>query len=103
MRTGSLVLAIAILAASNAHGVAQRGEAPAGWAAIRLDELHWTKSGAIEIAPVFGRRDQAELFAMAARFPPHTARKAHSHPALRYAVVLSGIFYHGHGDRFDNA
>jgi quercetin dioxygenase-like cupin family protein len=55
------------------------------------------------MAPVFGRRDRAELFATAIRFPPHTSRQAHSHPALRYAVVLSGTFYHGYGDRFDAA
>jgi quercetin dioxygenase-like cupin family protein len=27
--------------------------------------------------------------------------KAHAHPDDRYAVVLSGIFYHGYGDKFD--
>jgi quercetin dioxygenase-like cupin family protein len=32
---------------------------------------------------------------------PHTINKAHSHPDDRYALVVSGTFYHGYGDKFD--
>jgi quercetin dioxygenase-like cupin family protein len=103
MRAILVTMAIGALVVTRTDALAQRDHAPAGWQSVPVDQLHWTKSGAIEIAPVFGRRDQPELFAIATRFPPHTTRKAHSHPALRYGLVLSGTFYHGYGGKFDDA
>jgi uncharacterized RmlC-like cupin family protein len=41
------------------------------------------------------------LYIQLVRWPPHTINKAHSHPDDRYAFVVSGTFYHGYGERFD--
>jgi hypothetical protein len=101
----TFVSTIAILVAAPADGrrLDQTRGVPAGWLAVRPDQLQWTRSQDVDIAPVFGRRDRADLFAVAIRFPPHTMRRAHTHSALRYGVVLPGTFYQGHGDRFDDA
>jgi len=48
-----------------------------------------------------GDRAKPGLYIQLVRWPPHTINKAHSHPDDRYAVVLTGTFYHGYGDKFD--
>jgi hypothetical protein len=80
----------------------QKPVAPIG---IELDKMTWAKSpdgSGREFATVVGDRSKPGLYIQLVRWPPHTINKAHSHPDDRYAVVLSGIFYHGYGDTFDD-
>jgi quercetin dioxygenase-like cupin family protein len=59
--------------------------------------------GPLETATLIGDRRKPGLYIQLVRWPPHTINKAHSHPDDRYAVVLSGTFYHGYGDKFDES
>lgn len=87
--------------------LAQQSPAPlAGSApifAVELDKIQWRKlpNSPLEIATLVGDSSKSGLYINVVRWPPHTIFKAHSHPDERYAVVLSGTFYHGFGDKFD--
>jgi quercetin dioxygenase-like cupin family protein len=71
---------------------------------IELNKVQWTKNpntGPLEFAVLAGDPGKPGLYVQLVRWPAHTHLKAHSHPDDRYAVVLSGTFYHGYADRFD--
>jgi quercetin dioxygenase-like cupin family protein len=73
---------------------------------IELEKMEWKRLSAasgIESATVVGDRSKPGLYIQVVRWPPHAIFKAHSHPDDRYAVVLSGTFYHGYGDKFDES
>jgi quercetin dioxygenase-like cupin family protein len=74
-------------------------------AAIELDKMPWTKipgiSAAQDFATIVGDRAKPGLYIQLVRWPPHAVLKAHSHPDDRYVLVLSGTFYHGIADKFD--
>jgi len=70
------------------------------------DNVKWEKmpdGTGRETATLFGDRYKHDMFGLLVRWPPHTRAKAHSHPILRYVMVLSGTLYMGYGDRFDAA
>jgi quercetin dioxygenase-like cupin family protein len=72
----------------------------------RADKIPWKKNpdeSERDVAILIGDRKQAGLYVQLVRWPPHAINKAHSHPDDRYAVVLSGTFYHGFGDKFDES
>jgi len=74
--------------------------------AIDLGKVQWRKNpsgSALDFATLVGDRSKPGLYIQLVRWPPHTVNKAHSHPDDRYAVVLSGTFYHGFGDKFDES
>ena len=79
------------------------GELPV--AAIELDKMPWTKipgiSAAQEFATIVGDRAKPGFYIQLVRWPPHSVLKAHSHPDDRYVMVLSGTFYHGIAEKFD--
>jgi quercetin dioxygenase-like cupin family protein len=79
------------------------GELPV--TAIELDKMPWKRIPSIspkqEFATIVGDRAKAGLYIQLVRWEPHTTLKAHSHPDDRYVMVLSGTFYHGIGDVFD--
>jgi quercetin dioxygenase-like cupin family protein len=71
---------------------------------IEIDKMEWKPSpdgSGRSFATVIGDRSKPGLYIQLVRWPPHAVYKAHSHPDDRYAVVLSGTFYHGYGDKFD--
>ena len=79
---------------------------PKNWFAVRPDQMHWTKNNdgtPREFAYMVGDRNKPGLYIQLVKWPPHTMAKAHTHPDDRYVVVLSGTFYHGHGNKFDTA
>ena len=74
--------------------------------AIELDKVQWKRNpagGTLEFATPVGDRGKVGMYIQLVRWPPNTINKAHSHPDDRYAVVLSGTFYHGYGEKFDEA
>ena len=78
------------------------GELPV--ATIELDKMPWTKIPGIdaqEFATIVGDRAKPGLYIQLVRWPPHSVLKAHSHPDDRYVMVLSGTFYHGIAEKFD--
>jgi quercetin dioxygenase-like cupin family protein len=79
-------------------------DVPKNWFAIPPDQLRWTKMSdgtGRDTAVLFGDRRKPELYGYLVKWPPNTHAKAHSHPDSRYVYVLSGVFYHGHGTKFD--
>jgi quercetin dioxygenase-like cupin family protein len=81
------------------------GELPV--TAIELDKMPWKRIPSIspkqEFATIVGDRAKAGLYIQLVRWEPHTILKAHSHPDDRYVMVLSGTFYHGIGEKFDES
>jgi len=74
--------------------------------AVELDKVEWRKDpngGPLQTASLVGDRTKPGLYIQLVKWPPHTTNKAHSHPDDRYAVVLSGTFYHGYGEKFDES
>jgi quercetin dioxygenase-like cupin family protein len=54
-------------------------------------------------ADVVGAAAKAGPYAVRTRLPAGLRLQAHSHPDQRIVVVLSGTFYFGYGERFDEA
>ncbi len=77
---------------------------PKGWFAIPPDQIKWTKlddGTGRAIAYLIGDPAKSGQYIFVVRWPPRTQSKAHLHTDNRYAVVLSGTFYLGHGNKFD--
>ena len=73
---------------------------------IELDKMTWKKApdgSGREFATMVGDRSKPGMYIQLVRWPPNSINKAHSHPDDRYAIVLTGTFYHGYGDKFDEA
>jgi uncharacterized RmlC-like cupin family protein len=101
IRAMLVMAACMVSAAQNPPGEA----APKGWFTVPPDQLKWTKGTdgtGRETAVLFGDRSKAELYGYLVKWPPNTTAKAHSHSDSRYVYVLSGVFYHGHGNKFDS-
>src|SRR5262252_7344293 len=81
----------------------QTDEPKVGPFAIELDKIQWRKLpfSPLEISTLVGDSNKPGLYINVVRWPPNARFKAHSHPDERYAVVLSGTFYHGFGDTFE--
>jgi len=48
-----------------------------------------------------GDPTKAELYTMQIKIPANVKLLAHWHPETRSVIVLSGTFYYGYGDKFD--
>ena len=110
IRTIAVLLIAATYACVRSAGQSQSvpltprgGSEPKGWFAISPDQRVWGKADNIgrQTAVVFGDRSKPGLYGILVKWPPKVSAKAHSHPDERYAFVVSGTFYHGHGDKFD--
>jgi quercetin dioxygenase-like cupin family protein len=100
-----LLAALAIVPWATAC-VAQQPAAPSQLPifSVDLNHVQWMKTpntGPLEMAFIAGDPGKPGLYVQLVRWPAHTSLKAHSHPDDRYAFVLSGTFYHGFADRFD--
>jgi mannose-6-phosphate isomerase-like protein (cupin superfamily) len=77
---------------------------PTGVVRITPAEVKW-KPGAtpgVERADLIGDRGQAGAYVFRARFPGNWTDPAHSHPDSRTYTILSGTWYVGFGDKFDD-
>lgn len=57
----------------------------------------------IETIALEGKADGTGPYVIEIKVPPHTTIKAHSHPDDRSATVVSGDWYFGYGDQFDES
>lgn len=48
-----------------------------------------------------GDPTKSELYTMRVKIPANVKLLAHLHPETRSVIVLSGTFYYGYGDKFD--
>jgi uncharacterized RmlC-like cupin family protein len=59
--------------------------------------------GGIQTVVLKGNPDQAGVYTIMLRVPAHTRIGAHSHRDDRVAIVVSGTWHIGYGDKFDEA
>jgi quercetin dioxygenase-like cupin family protein len=99
--SGTLVALGALLVA--AYALAQPGPLPL----VRLspESLSWTALGdrGVQQATIVGDPTASGLYAQQLRFPAGLKVEPHYHSGDRVVVVISGTFYVGFGDRFDEA
>ena len=50
-----------------------------------------------------GNPTQPELYTSRVKIPANVKLLAHFHPETRHVIVLSGTFYYGYGDKFDES
>ena len=65
------------------------------------DELRWTASSGGSVAYIVGSSQESGIYAFQFRAPHGLRLQPHYHPDNRVVVVMSGTFYFGFGDRFD--
>lgn len=97
-------LAAAIACSFVAHtAVAQ--DLPRGAMRITPDELKWGpgRVPGHEIAPLVGDSTKPGPYVERVKFPPNHRVQAHSHPDDRTYTVISGTWYIGYGDKFDES
>jgi quercetin dioxygenase-like cupin family protein len=70
---------------------------------ITPGDLSWTAGRSGTQAAIAGDSTKPGLYSYQARIPAGTKVAPHYHSGDRVAVVLSGTFYVGYGDRFDEA
>ncbi len=79
------------------------GELPAGAVALTPSQLTW-KPGrvpGIENAALLGSSKAEGPYIERVRFPPNFVIQAHTHPDQRSYTILSGTWYIGYGEKFD--
>jgi len=102
----------AVVAAAVLLGTRGDAEAPASRQRLTLaeaDAVAATGPGAgtsgvsgIQTRILKGDPTRSGLYTIQLTIPAHTRIEAHSHPDDRVATVVSGIWYFGYGDRFDD-
>ncbi|MFM8532524.1 MAG: cupin domain-containing protein [Acidimicrobiia bacterium] len=71
---------------------------------LQPDALVWTTApNGIQTAVVAGDPAKPGAYVTRMRFPKGTRIQSHLHPDDRVAVLLSGTFYFGYGEAFDEA
>src|SRR5258706_11624489 len=86
----------------------------AGWAVAQVvplnpvvvtpEELKWTPNPAgFEVARVVGDPSKQNTYVNRVKFPAGLKVQPHFHPDERVGTVLSGTFYVGYGERFDES
>jgi quercetin dioxygenase-like cupin family protein len=103
-----IVVAFAIVTPALGLLVTQaKGESSPPKVVVTPDQVKWApvaslRPGALS-AVVLGAPDKPGPYAYRVKFPKNFQVQAHSHPENRTYTVLSGTFYQGLGDKFDEA
>ena len=75
--------------------------------AIRSEDLEWKPFAAFppeaRLAVVVGDPARAGLYVIRVRLPAGVKLMPHAHPEDRIYTVLSGVFYIGQGEKFDES
>lgn len=87
-------LALAIPAGAIAGEVEHRTDATLNWQA-------YPGVPGVEMAILTGHPKQPGLYTIRARFAPGTFTRPHFHPETRWITVISGTWWAGSGERFD--
>src|SRR5450755_2592106 len=84
-----------------------KGESSPTTVTLTPDQVKWAPVASLQpgaqSAYLLGAPDKAAPYAYRVKFPPNFKVQAHSHPENRTYTVLSGTFYQGLGDKFDEA
>ena len=96
---------VSIALGSMAMSVHGQEDLPKGAIRITIDELQW-RPGRVpghEIAPLIGDSRKPGPYVERVKFPPNSVSQPHTHPEDRTYTVISGTWYVGYGDKFDEA
>jgi quercetin dioxygenase-like cupin family protein len=79
------------------------GELPVGAIALTPSQLTWQpgRVPGIENAPLLGSSKAEGPYIERVRYPANFVIQAHTHPDQRSYTVISGTWYIGYGDKFD--
>ena len=99
----TVVLVAAALAANGQEPAAQQRLTPPGYGKIAPANATAGTSGVagLETRVLKGVPSATGLYTILLTIPPHTRIAAHDHPDDRIATVVSGIWYFGYGEKFD--
>lgn len=80
-------------------------ELPQGVVAITPSQLAWKpgRVAGVQNAALVGDSKASGPYVERVRYPPNFRIEAHSHPEQRTYTILSGTWYIGYGDKFDEA
>jgi quercetin dioxygenase-like cupin family protein len=103
-----IIVTLAIMIPALGLLVAQaKGESPIPKVTLTPDQVKWAPVPSLlpgaQSAVILGAPDKPGPYAYRVKFPPNFQVQAHSHPENRTYTVLSGTFYQGLGDKFDDA
>jgi hypothetical protein len=109
IRSKSITVAGALSLLSGFGYLSAQGVTKTAQAKVTLtpDQVKWAPvssllPGAFS-AVIFGAPDKPGPYAYRVKFPPNFHVQPHSHPETRTYTVLSGTFYQGEGDKFDES
>jgi quercetin dioxygenase-like cupin family protein len=110
MKGWTIALALALATVTAAAVVAQETK---GLLRLAPDEIAASAAGTtqagtsgvagLRMGVLSGNPKQAGLYTVYLTLPPNTRIQAHSHPDDRVGIVVSGTWYFGYGDAFDEA
>ena len=109
-RRSRAVITVALAIAIPAFGLLMsrvNGESSQQKVILTPDLVKWAPVASLrpgaQSAVMLGSPDRPGPYVYRVKFPPHFQVEAHSHPDNRMYTVLSGTFYQGLGDKFDEA
>jgi quercetin dioxygenase-like cupin family protein len=81
-------------------------EFPKGAVVVTPDELVWKPSprvAGVEVADIVGDSTKPGPYVQRVKLPPNYRIPPHTHPEDRTYTIISGMWYVGFGDKFDEA
>ena len=103
MRVTTIGLVVLLSAALVAQDGAQRLTPDEMGAPEAAGGAGTSSVAAVQTRLLKGDATQAGLYTLLVRVAPNTRIEAHAHPDDRITTVVSGIWYFGYGDEFDEA
>jgi quercetin dioxygenase-like cupin family protein len=113
MKGWTIVLGLALAAATGAATAVLAEEGTKGLLRLAPDEIKASVAGTtqagtsgvagLQMGVLSGNPKQAGLYTVFLTLPPSSRIEAHSHPDDRVGIVVSGTWYFGYGDVFDEA
>jgi quercetin dioxygenase-like cupin family protein len=102
----NLLAATAIACVLTASHWAWAQNAPPGTVIVTPDKLTWKPSprvAGVEAADLVGDSTKQGSYVQRIRFPANFKVQPHTHPEERTYTIISGTWYVGWGDKFDEA
>jgi quercetin dioxygenase-like cupin family protein len=102
----TLLAAAAIACVLTASHWALAQSVPPGSVVMTPDKLTWkpsARTAGVETAALVGDSTKQGAYVERARFPANFKVQPHSHPEERTYTIISGVWYVGWGDKFDEA
>ena len=99
IRVGAIAAGFAFALPANAQDI------PAGVVMLDIQKAKWEKSPTGEVAKILGDQNKPGpyIFLTKPRPGAGVATKPHTHPDTRTYTVISGTWYIGFGDKFDES